>query len=152
MPDVPAEPDEVDTVGKEPELEPADGDERPEEKSGNPDDVDAELCCRPPLADGIEGMPPLDDEEEDDGMDDELDELDDELEEELEDELDDGMDGIDDDDGMEGDGMLLDCVVCVVVSHALTNRAVRPIPSINRCCDIFIIPNSACTWQDDDFA
>lgn len=101
-------------------------------------------------------MPPLDDEDDDDGIEDELDELDDELDDELEDELDDelddGMDGIDEDEGMDGDGMLLDCVDCMVVSHALNNTAVRPMPSTNRCCDIFIIVNSACHWQDDDFA
>lgn len=155
MPDVPAEPEEVDAVGNEPELEPADDDERPEEKSGNPVDADEELCCRPPLAEGMDGMPPLDEEEEDDGIEgieDELDDLDAELDDELDELDDDGMDGIEDDDGIEGDGILLDCEVCVVVSHALNNRAVRPMPSINRCCDIFIFINSACAWQDDDFA
>ncbi|MBU2099486.1 MAG: hypothetical protein KKD00_12045 [Gammaproteobacteria bacterium] len=42
--DVPADPEVVEAVGKELELDPADGEERPVEKSGNPVEADAELC------------------------------------------------------------------------------------------------------------
>ena len=108
---VPPEPDVVEADGKELEPDPADDVARPLEKSGNPADAAEEPCWRPPLADGIDGIPPDDDDDEADGMDgidEELEELDDELDEELEDELDDGIDGMDDDDGIAGGGMLLD--------------------------------------------
>jgi hypothetical protein len=154
----------VDAEGKEPELEPADDEARPVEKSGNPAVAAAEPCCLPDDGDGMEGILPADDVPDDDGMDgieDELDDdelEDDELEDDLDDELDDELDddGIEedgiDDDGIDGDGILLDWEVCVVVSHALNSTAVRPMPTIKRCCDSFIFLNSACSWQDDDFA
>lgn len=97
------------------------------------------------LDDGMdEGMDDRDDDEEPDGIDEEDDDEDDEEEDA------DGMDD-DDDDGMDGvDGMLVWLCVWLVVSQALSMRALRPMAITNLCCDIFMIDYSACQRPADN--